>query len=179
MALSWYAPLPHNSPHIYLLNILTTETHVLSSLLRLSVVAILVLSNIVQINSETLENTIKMSSRFKKIWKLRFVDFFQIHNHSCLYLGSIVHSAISQHNKVQRGDLTCDVIRNSLRLCFGKIWILVADWSMPEPALVTWHVSYKITILPHHPNCNPLLNIWAFFDMNFSNPLKKVKVKIF
>ena len=128
MALSWYAPLPHNSPHIYLLNILTTETHVLSSLLRLSVVAILVLSNIVQINSETLENTIKMSSRFKKIWKLRFVDFFQIHNHSCLYLGSI----LLYHNTI-----------------------------------------------PHHPNCNPLLNIWAFFDMNFSNPLKKVKVKIF
>ena len=49
--------------------------------------------------------------------------------------------------KVQRADLTCDVIRNSLRLCFGKIWILVADWSMPEPALVTWHVSYKITTL--------------------------------
>ena len=77
MALFWYAPLPHNSPHIYLLNILTTETHVLSSLLRLSVVAILVLSNIVQINSETLEeNAIKMSSKFKKIWKLRFVDFY-------------------------------------------------------------------------------------------------------
>ena len=50
-------------------------------------------------------------------------------------------------NKVQRGDLTCDVIRNSLRLCFGKIWILVADWSMLAPALVTWHVSYKITTL--------------------------------
>ena len=49
--------------------------------------------------------------------------------------------------KVQRAYLTCDVIRNSLRLCFDKIWILVADWSMLESALVTWHVSYKITIL--------------------------------
>ena len=51
------------------------------------------------------------------------------------------------HFKVQRGDLTCDVIRNSLQLCFGKIWILIADWSMLEPVLVTWHVSYKIMTL--------------------------------
>ena len=53
--------------------------------------------------------------------------------------------------KVQRANLTCDVIRNSLCLCstsYSKIWILVADWSMPEPVLVTWQAFYKITTLP-------------------------------
>ena len=85
---------------------------------------------------------------------------------TCLFR-SQDHTVIWAISKVQRADLTCDVIRNSLRLCFGKIWILIADWSMPEPALVTWHVSYKITTL----NTEVLINLMLFLQITWQKVL--------
>ena len=40
-----------------------------------------------------------------------------------LYSGMICH-------KVQRADLTCDVIKKLAPFVLNKLWILVADWSM-------------------------------------------------
>ena len=76
-------------------------------------------------------------------------DWISVH---CTFSVRNAHAQYSsfqerETSKLQRAHLTCDVIRNWFRLCFSKIWILVADWSMPEPAMVTWHVSYKIKTL--------------------------------
>ena len=47
--------------------------------------------------------------------------------------------------KVERADLTCDVIKKVAPFVLSKLWILVARWLVN--ALVTWHVSYKVTTL--------------------------------
>ena len=43
---------------------------------------------------------------------------------------SLVFSVSNSFIKVQRADLTCDVIRKVTPFVLRKLWILVADWSM-------------------------------------------------
>ena len=59
-----------------------------------------------------------MKSEQNKYW-IMIIEYFLIVSFFVLFSG-----------KVERADLTCDVIRKLAPFVLSKLWILVADWSM-------------------------------------------------